>query len=90
MEEKKQAQAEQVQTKLSYEELEKVAVQLQQRCAMLEDRLRSIDMASVRMNFLLRVLEVKNGFSEDFLTKCGKEVEEMLTIEEPEETEAKQ
>lgn len=90
MEEKKQAQAEQVQTKLSYEELEKVAVQLQQRCAMLEDRLRSIDMASVRMNFLLRVLEVKNGFSEDFLAKCGKEVEEMLTIEEPEETEAKQ
>ena len=75
------------QEKLSYEKLEEVAVQLQQRCAMLENKLRSIDLVSIRLNYLFKVLEVKSSFSEEFVNKCSKEVEEILTVEEskPEE-----
>lgn len=76
-----------IQEKLSYEKLEEVAVQLQQRCAMLENKLRSIDLVSIRLNYLFKVLEVKSSFSEEFVNKCSKEVEEILTVEEskPEE-----
>lgn len=68
--------------KLSYEQLNNVAVQLQQRCAMLENRLRSIDLASMRLNYLLRVVEIKEAFSDDFIAKCSKEIEDMLTPSE--------
>lgn len=76
-----------IQEKLSYEKLEEVAVQLQQRCAMLENKLRSIDLVSIRLNYLFKVLEIKSSFSEEFVNKCSKEVEEILTVEEakPEE-----
>lgn len=70
------------QEKLSYEKLEEVAVQLQQTCAMLENKLRSIDLISIRLNYLFKVLEVKSSFSEEFVNKCSKEVEEILTVEE--------
>lgn len=74
------------QEKLSYEKLEETAIQLQQRCVMLENKLRTIDMVSVRLNYLLRVVEIKGIFSEEFIAKCGKEIEDLLTLEEPEDT----
>lgn len=74
------------QEKLSYEKLEEAAVQLQQRCVMLENKLRSIDMISVRLNYLLRVVEIKDVFSEEFIARCSKEIEDLLTLEEAEET----
>jgi hypothetical protein len=78
------------QEKLSYEKLEEAAVQLQQRCVMLENKLRSIDMISVRLNYLLRVVEIKGVFSEDFVAKCSKEIEDLLTLEEPEDTKSEE
>ena len=42
--------------KLSYEELEKVAMEAQQRMMMMENRLRSIDFASMRLNWLFKVI----------------------------------
>jgi hypothetical protein len=74
------------QEKLSYEGLENVASQLQQRCVMLENKLRSIDMVSLRLNYLLKVVSIKDVFAEEFITKCSKEIENLLTIEEQEET----
>lgn len=85
MEEQKEEQE-----KLSYEKLEEAAVQLQQRCVMLENKLRSIDMISVRLNYLLRVVEIKGVFSEDFVAKCSKEIEGLLTLEEPEDTKSEE
>lgn len=76
-----------IQEKLSYEKLEEVAVQLQQRCAMLENKLRSIDLISIRLNYLFKVLEVKSSFSEEFVNKCSKEVEDLLTVEEESKSE---
>lgn len=69
-------------SKPSYEELEKIAVEAQQRMMMMENRLRSIDFASMRLNWLFKVIENKDSFSLGFLEKCVKEVEGILTLEE--------
>lgn len=72
MEEKKEKK------ELTYEELKNVTIQLQQRCMMLEGNLKNIDMASIRLNFLLRVVETKGVFSDEFIIKCSKEIEDIL------------
>lgn len=69
-------------TKLTYEQLEQAAMQLQQRLMMAENRLRSIDFAAMRLTWLFKVLENKSSFSAEYVNKCAKEVEEILTIEE--------
>lgn len=69
-------------TKLTYEQLEQAAMQLQQRLMMAENRLRSIDFASMRLTWLFKVIENKDSFSEEFINKSSKEIEELLTLEE--------
>ena len=68
--------------KLSYEQLENVAKQLQQRVMMAENRLRGIDYASMRLVWLFKVLENKGAFPAEFVDKCSKEVVDLLTIDE--------
>lgn len=68
--------------KLTYEQLEQAAMQLQQRLMMVESRLRSIDFASTRLTWLFRVLENKESFTPEFVSKCTEEIESLLTIEE--------
>ena len=69
-------------TKMPYEQLEQVAMQLQQRLMVVENKLRSIDFAAMRLTWLFKVLENKSSFSEEYISKCSKEIEEILTIEE--------
>lgn len=78
-------------TKLTYEQLEQAAMQLQQRLMMAETRLKSIDFATMRLTWLFKVIENKSSFSAEYVDKCSKEIESILTIEEvaPETTEAK-
>lgn len=73
--------------KLTYEQLEQAAMQLQQRLIMVENKLRSIDFASMRLTWLFKVIENKDSFSMEFLNKCSDEIKTLLTIEE-ENTEA--
>lgn len=70
---------------LSYEELKEVALQLQKRCAFAEQKLRNFEVVSVRLNYLFKVLEIKDVFEYEFIEKCAKEVEELLTLEETED-----
>ena len=70
------------QTKLTYEQLENVAVQLQQKCAMLENKLRSIDGTTIRLNYLFKALEARDILSPEFIAKCASEVEDIMTLEE--------
>lgn len=69
-------------TKLTYEQLEQAAMQLQQRLVMAESKLRNIDLASMRLTWLFKVLENKEAFSTNFVQKCTEEAEALLTIEE--------
>lgn len=75
-------------SKLTYEQLEQAAMQLQQRLMMAENKLRSLDFASMRLTWLFKVIENKSSFSVEYVNKCAKEIEDILTIEEstPEDT----
>ena len=57
-------------SKLTYEQLEQVAMQLQQKLAIAESKLRTIDFASMRLTWLFRVIENKKGC---FWCKVSKE-----------------
>lgn len=73
MEEKKQ---------LTYEQLQQVALTLQQRCMQAEERLAAINMTTTRLNYLFKVLEFETSFSTDFVHKCVTEIESLLEIKE--------
>lgn len=75
-------------SKPTYEQLEQAAMQMQQRLMMVENKLRSIDFASMRLTWLFKVIENKNSFSEEFIIKSSKEIEEILTLEEEDTPEA--
>jgi hypothetical protein len=68
--------------KLPYEELEKVARHLSNKCIELEQQLESCQVDNIfkRIDFLFKVVELKNTFSEEFYNRCVKELEELLTI----------
>lgn len=70
--------------KLSYDELEKVAKDMQERLFLAERKLNSIDFATVRLTWLFKVMDNYNKFSSEFTKKCAKEIEEMLTLDTPE------
>lgn len=68
--------------KLTYEQLEQAVMHLKQRAMISESKLKSIDFASMRLTWLFKVLENKYSFPAEFINKCAKEVEELLTLEE--------
>lgn len=68
--------------KLTYEQLEQVASQIQQKLIIAENKLRTIDFASIRLNWLFKVIENKLSFTTLFVNRCSKEIEDLLTIEE--------
>lgn len=76
---------EKTETKLTYEQLENAAMQLQQRLIIAENKIRNIDFTAMRLNWLFKVLENKYSFEDKFLNKCSKEIEDILTLEETEE-----
>ena len=39
-----------------------------------------------RLNFLFKVVELKGVFSTDFYCTCAQEIEEIMTLKNPEET----
>lgn len=72
--------------KPTYEQLEKVVSQFQQKVVILENKLRSIDFASMRLTWLFKVLENETVFPIEFVNKCTEEVKSILTIEEVSDT----
>lgn len=73
--------------KLSYEQLEAAAIQLQRRALVAEEKLKTIDAVTLRLSWLFKVLEFSNEFTTEFVAKCAKEVEELLNIDKIEEVE---
>ena len=70
--------------KMSYEELEQVASQLSQQAQQLYARLQQAEMSNMfkRLDLLFKVVESAHAFSEEFVAKCVKEIEEIMTIPE--------
>jgi hypothetical protein len=70
-------------TKMSYEELERVANDLY-------IRLQNADMSNMfkRLDYLFKVTEFKDSFTPTFVENCVKEIEMMMTIPSEETKEA--
>lgn len=71
--------------KLSYEQLEMVAAQLQKRAMQAEARLSSVNLTTMRLDYLFRVLNYSTHFSEDFIKDCVAEIVDILKVENPEQ-----
>lgn len=80
--------------KLTYEELEKKYVetikhnlQLTQTLKSLESRVNGLQITTMRLEYLFKVLNcpLYNKFDEEFINDCIKEVQNLMIIEEPKE-----
>ena len=73
--------------KMSYEQLEQVAHQLSEQARQLYGQLQKSNMTNMfkRLDYLFRVVENGHMFKQDFLDRCIKEIEDIMTV--PEETE---
>ena len=82
MEENKETQ------KLSYEQLEQVATQLSQQVQTLYAKLQEAEVSNMlsRLKFLFKVVQNDTKFPAEFVAKCVAEIEEVMTIKEPEES----
>lgn len=81
--------------KFTYEELEQnyanavgANIQLSQALKQAEERFNSIQMATMRLEFLLKVLNCKmiDSFDGEFISKCIGEVQALMTVESSEES----
>lgn len=73
--------------KLSYEQLEQIAIQLQQRALQAEARLGAINLTSMRLEYLFKILDKASFFPEDFVTNCTDEIVDLLETKKEEDEE---
>ena len=70
------------QEKLSYEQLEQIAGNLNQQCRQMQEHIRNLQNAIAEFNeigMLLDVLGKSEHFSEKFVTRCSNKIEELIT-----------
>ena len=72
--------------KLSYEQLEEVARQMEGQLRQVYAKLQDANMGNLfkRLDFLFKVLETEHMFPLDFVKKCTDEIKSILTIPEEE------
>lgn len=75
--------------KMSYEELENIAHQLSEQSRVLMQKLQEANMSNMfkRVDYLFKVLEFENMFSDNFIDKCAQEIQDMISIPEEEPNE---
>lgn len=73
--------------KMSYEQLEQIAHQLSEQARQLYGQLQKSNLSNMfkRLDYLFKVVENGHMFKQDFLDRCVKEIEDIMTV--PEETE---
>lgn len=86
-EQKNETKAPEQPQKLSYEQLQNIAGQLQQQNIQLRRVLEQSNMENMfkRLDYLFKVMEYPHMFSDEFVQKCAAEIESSITIPEPEE-----
>ena len=83
MEENKTMEEVQAPAKMPYEELEALAVELNNKVMSLYGELQNTNVtaAYIKLEMLFKVLKYKENFSADFIQMCISDIEEMLTPE---------
>ena len=69
---------------LSYEELNNVARQLSEQNRQLQQMLQNTQNVFRRLDYLFRVVEIKDFIPDDFKKACAKEIIELMTIPDDE------
>ena len=69
---------------LSYEELNNVARQLSEQNRQLQQMLQNTQNVFRRLDYLFRVVEIKDFIPDDFKEACAKEIIELMTIPDDE------
>lgn len=91
MEEEVKKEEQKAPVKLTYEQLESVAHQLQSQNQQLFQQINAIRIENMfkRLEFLFKVVEDSDRFPSDFVIKCTDEIVDMMTLkeEEPKEDE---
>lgn len=84
---KSEERSEERSQKMSYEQLENIAHQLSEQVRQLYAKLQEANTSNLfrRLDYLFKVVENAHMFNKDFEAKCLKEIEELMTIPEPEE-----
>ena len=84
MEEKKETPVENQPKQLSYEDLKNIAGQLQQQNMQMRKALSELNYENMfkRLDYLFEVVKVTHMFSDEFVSKCTEEIQNMLTIPE--------
>lgn len=84
MEEKKETPIENQPKQLSYEDLKNIAGQLQQQNMQMRKALSELNYENMfkRLDYLFEVVKVPHMFSDEFVSKCTEEIQNMLTIPE--------
>lgn len=69
--------------KLSYEELEKIALNLQEQCQKLYSQVHELQVGMMfkRLDYLFKVLKYYSLLETNFVKKCAKEIQELLTVD---------
>lgn len=75
--------------RLTYEQLEQIALQLQDRVMQSEARLASIDIEAMRLDYLFKVLDKASLFPQGFIDKCVAEITAKLEIRDNQNIEEK-
>lgn len=88
MEENKYAQG--TAEKPTYEQLEQAVSYYQQRAYMAEQRFNMMDIVETKLNFMFKVIELKDNFDPEFVSKCSHIIEEAFTEKTPEEENKKE
>ena len=75
---------ENIKKELSYEELKSVAGQLSQQNQQLNMMLQQANMSNVfkRLDYLFKILELKDCFNSDFVITCSEEIVSIMTPQE--------
>ena len=75
--------------KMSYEELENIAHQLSEQSRVLMQKLQEANMGNMfkRLDYLFKIFEFEHMFDRNFIDKCVKEVQDMISIPEEEPNE---
>lgn len=74
-------------SKPSYEELEAQIEQMRALNTQLQEIVYKQNMNNLfqRLNYLFKVVGIKDTFSAEFTTKCAMEIEQLLTLDDTEE-----
>lgn len=68
--------------KFTYEQLENIASQLHEQVRQLSAKLQEVEAFNIfkRLDYLFKVVENSKSFNKDFVDKCSKEIEDLITL----------